>query len=217
MTSTCIAVPGTTASDWDNGAFLETLKIEARTHDYVWIMLGGNDALDFMPDCAESGKTAAECGKQLFKNTIPRMTTILDSVHKVNPKAKVVGFGYDTMFGGVGCGLVTHEVIPQCYKRGGGGNKCFNTQFIQLQEAWETLASNRTWLTAINLLGTTQMAAGYPGASIGHPDMDKMGPAKYWPDYEGCFHPGVVGGEDSGAMVIMEEFYKQYWSKEFGC
>ena len=23
-------------------------------------------------------------------------------------------------------------------------------------------------------------------ASIGHPDMDKMGPAKYWPDYLIC-------------------------------
>eukprot|EP00326_Haptolina_ericina_P039398 CAMPEP_0181250364 /NCGR_PEP_ID=MMETSP1096-20121128/46278_1 /TAXON_ID=156174 ORGANISM="Chrysochromulina ericina, Strain CCMP281" /NCGR_SAMPLE_ID=MMETSP1096 /ASSEMBLY_ACC=CAM_ASM_000453 /LENGTH=81 /DNA_ID=CAMNT_0023347823 /DNA_START=405 /DNA_END=651 /DNA_ORIENTATION=- len=42
--------------------------------------------------------------------------------------------------------------------------------------------------------------------------MDKMGPAKYWPDYEGCFHPGVLGGDDSGAMVVMEEFHRVYWA-----
>jgi hypothetical protein len=69
--------------------------------------------------------------------------------------------------------------------------------------------------------------------------MDKMGPAKYWcafrifvwsislislrflsflrPDYEGCFHPGVVGGDDSGAMVVLEQFYKSFWKAELGC
>jgi hypothetical protein len=44
-----------------------------------------------------------------------------------------------------------------------------------------------------------------------------QGPAKYWPDYEGCFHPGVVGGDDSGAMVVLEQFYKSFWKAELGC
>ena len=47
--------------------------------------------------------------------------------------------------------------------------------------------------------------------------MDKMGPARYWPDYEGCFHPGVVGRADSGAMVVMEEFHRVFWADELGC
>ena len=47
-----------------------------------------------------------------------------------------------------------------------------------------------------SILGATQVAAGDTKASTGadrHIDMDKMGPAKYWPNYEGCFHPGVLG------------------------
>ena len=44
-----------------------------------------------------------------------------------------------------------------------------------------------------------------------------MGPAKYWPDYEFCIHPGVLPVNTSGSMVIMEEFYQKYWSTELGC
>ena len=63
-----------------------------------------------------------------------------------------------------------------------------------------------------------QAAAGDPKAVLGKSiGMDKMGPAKYWPEYEACFHPGVLGGEDSGAMVVMEALYKQYWSTELSC
>ena len=47
---------------------------------------------------------------------------------------------------------------------------------------------------------------------------DRMGPAKYWPDYEGCIHPGVLpANESSGAMILMEEFYNQYWSSQLNC
>jgi len=218
VSSTSIAVPGTMATDWDNGDYLQKLQRGAKTHDYVWIVLMGNDAMDFMPDCAEQKQTAVECGNQLYAKMMTHMGNIVDAVHEVNPQAKVVGFGYDTMFGGLGCGLVTHTMIPQCYKMGGGGNKCFNTEFLRIQQVWHDLAANRSWVDEANILGATQAAAGDTKAVLGKSiDMDKMGPAKYWPDYEGCFHPGVVGGEDSGAMVVMEAFYKQYWSSELGC
>lgn len=72
----------------------------------------------------------------------------------------------------------------------------------------------------VSILGATQVAAGDTKASTDpndrHLDLDKMGPAKYWPDYLG-FHPGMLGGDDSGAMVIMEEFHKVYWSKQLTC
>ena len=61
------------------------------------------------------------------------------------------------------------------------------------------------------------MADGDKVAAIGKPNLDKMGPRKYWPDTMGCIHPSTSGGENSGAMVIMREFYKQYWSKALGC
>lgn len=148
---------------------------------------------------------------------ITHMGNVVDAVHEANPAARVVGFGYDTMFGGLGCALVTHELFPQCWRIGGGGNKCFNEQFLRIQGVWDELASKKSWVDSVSILGATQVAAGDKKASIGHIDMDKMGPARYWPDYEGCFHPGVLGGDNSCAMVVMEEFYKQYWQKELGC
>ena len=74
----------------------------------------------------------------------------------------------------------------------------------------------------VSILGATQVAAGDPKASTDprdrHIDLDKMGPRKYWPDYEGCFHPGLFpeDSDDTGAMVVMEEFYKSYWARQPG-
>merc|ERR1712061_685364 len=83
------------------------------------------------------------------------------------------------------------------------------------------MASTRDWVDAMSILGATQVAAGNPKASTEegnrHIDMDSMGPAKYWPVWEGCFHPGVLGGSDSGAQVVMEELYKVYFSKQDAC
>jgi hypothetical protein len=223
-TSASIAIPGTMATDWDNGLYLAAAKLSAKLADYVWIVLMGNDALDEMPDCADTGKSADECAGQLVDSMLVHMGRLIDEVHTANPSARIVGFGYDTMFGGLGCELVPRELFPQCYKGtspAAGGNRCFNTQFLKIQQVWETLAANRTYLDATSILGATQVAAGDANASTSeasrHIDMDKMGPAKYWPAYEGCFHPGVFGGDDSGAMVVMEEFHRAYWSDALGC
>merc|ERR1712110_58149 len=99
----------------------------------------GNDALDEMPSCAATGKSAASCGDQLFSRMVVHVGNVVDAVHEANPDARVVGFGYDTMFGGLGCALVTHDLFPQCYRAGGGGNRCFNTQFLRIQQVWETV------------------------------------------------------------------------------
>ena len=156
----------------------------------------------------------------LMANAMSRMGTILDGIHEANPDAQVVGFGYDTMFGGFGCGFFTRQIFPQCWKKPINNTnpiRCFNTELIRIQEAWETLASQRPYVHAVKILGTTQAAGGDASASPGHPNLDKMGPSKYWPITLQCFHPSTSGGDASGAMVIMEEFYKQYWSTALGC
>ena len=61
------------------------------------------------------------------------------------------------------------------------------------------------------------MAGGDPKAAIGKPNLDRMGPRQYWPDYLSCIHPSTRGGDKSGAMVIMKEFYRQYWSQALSC
>ena len=94
-------------------------------------------------------------------------------------------------------------VFPQCYHNKSEANptRCFNTQLVRLQDAWETLASTRPYVTAINLLGATQVAGGDPKAAIGKPNLDSMGPRKYWPDTLGCIHPSTSGGEKSGVAI----------------
>mmetsp|Transcript_49232 Transcript_49232/g.77856 ORF Transcript_49232/g.77856 Transcript_49232/m.77856 type:complete len:319 (+) Transcript_49232:50-1006(+) len=218
--TTSIAIPGTESGDWASAAFMSALKLAAKGRDYVFIVLMGNDALDKMPDCADEKKTSAECGDQLFATAVPNMYKIVDAVHEANPTARVVGFGYDTMFGGLGCSLVTHDLFPQCWGKEGGGNRCFNTQFLRIQDVWDTMAANRSFVDSASILGATQVAGGDTKASTDpknrHIDMDKQGPAQYWPDYLGCFHPGVLGAQP-GAEVVMEEFYKVYWSKQPMC
>jgi len=113
-------------------------------------------------------------------------------------------------------------VLEQGYTTG-GGNRCFNKQFLQLQENWESIAGNRSaFMEKVSVMGATQVAAGYSGASTDptnrHFDTDKMGPAKYWPATMACFHPSFwPGTDDNGAMVVMEEFYKVYWRKYLTC
>lgn len=217
---TNIAVGGSTAHEWSEARKMADVKKHAKDHDIIWITLMGNDARAVMPPCAKTGKTSAECGEVLFQDAMGWMTTILDGIHEANPDAKVVGFGYDTMFGGVGCESVAKAIIPQCWSGKEKHNSpidCFQTQQIRLQEIWETLATKYSFVTAINLLGTTQIAGGDKGVNITHPDLNKFGPAHYWPITLECIHPGTAGGENSGAMVIMKEFYKQYWSKALDC
>ena len=50
-----------------------------------------------LPDCAKSGKSAAQCGDEMVANVMGTMGTILDAVHESNPNIRVVGFGYDIM------------------------------------------------------------------------------------------------------------------------
>lgn len=225
-TSSCIAIPGTTASMWASASFLAATKVAAKTADYVYIMLVGNDALELMPDCAhKEKKSAAQCGDELMAQALPNMLKLVDAIHEANPKAKVTGFGYDTMFGAVGCGLITHDIFPQCWSGGVSedeGNMCFNTQFLRIQEVWGWIAGNRSFVDKSIILGATQVAGGDKKASTDpndrHIDMNKMGPAKYWPLSMECFHPSVDNCgdeiEDCGATVVMEEFFKNYWSKQ---
>jgi len=217
--SLCIAIPGSTSDMWVNPIALNAMKLAIKAYkpDYVWGTLFGNDALDRLPDCAETGKSAKECADDLTNHALPNAYTIVDAIHEAYPKARVTGFGYDTMFGGTGCGAVTHGVFPQCYKNGvtiAEGNKCFNGQFLRIQGYWEEVAGNRTsFMDKVSIMGATQVAGGDPKASTDpndrHIDMEKMGPAKYWPVYLACFHPGILPDtDDNGAMVVMEEFYR---------
>jgi hypothetical protein len=123
------------------------------------------------------------------------------------------------MFGGLGCSVITADVFPQCYaaNKTQPSTRCFNDQFVKIQGVWDSFAAQRPYVHALNLLGTSQVAGGNKKAAVGKPDLDKFGPAKYWPLTLACIHPSTDGGDASGAMVIMAEFYKQYWAKALDC
>lgn len=149
---------------------------------------------------------------------LSQMGQIVDAVNEANPDAKVVGMGYEMMFGGVGCGAVAAMLFPQCWigkeKEDSSGVRCFNTQVLKMQGVWDELASTRDFLTSLNILGLTQKADGDETAEIGSPNMDALGPNWAWPDYEGCIHPGILPHGDtklSAAEMLMEEMYNQYW------
>jgi len=174
---TNIAIPGTTASQWSEGNYLATLTKAAPKHTHVWITLMGNDALEQMPTCAASGKTSDECGDQLYEDMLTKMGSIIDAIHGANPDAEVVGMGYEMMFGGAGCGLVPATLFPQCWKGEAGENdessiRCFNEQVIRMQAVWDELAEEREYVTALNILGLTQMKDGDETAQVGKPNME---------------------------------------------
>lgn len=219
-----IAVGGTTAGEWASPLFLPKVKKAAPNADHIWLTIGGNDAIQNCPFCAEKGNSAEECADELITKATREITKIFDAIHEANPSAQIVGFGYDIMFGGLGCKLITDTVFPQCFNASAPGHnaslsptRCFNDQFIKIQGVWETFAAERPYVHALNLLGTSQVAGGDKKAAVGAPNLDKFGPAKYWPDTLVCIHPSTKGGDDSGALVIMREFYKQYWSKALNC
>lgn len=214
-----IAIAGSTAQQWAAADKLKSTAAAVKNVDYVWITLMGNDALAFGSGCAKRHPDSAPaCGDELLAKVSGWMNKIIDNIHDANPDAKVVGFGYDIMFGGVGCPDVALGVFPQC-KKEADKVTCFNTQFIRLQtDVWEPLAANRTYVAAPNFIGVTQVAGGDKAAQIGKPDLSQWGPAKYWPTTLACIHPSVLsGGDGSGAMLIMEQFYQKYWNQELGC
>lgn len=222
-----IAVAGSTAAQWQDGRLMSKLQKQVAGKDYVWMTLMGNDALSDCPSCAKNKtKSAEECGDEFIAGVRTRMQTILDGIHAANPQTRVVGFGYDIMFGGLGCTAVTDTVFPQCYRDTSATKeektRCFNTQFVRLQTLWEELAETNDFVDAINILGVTQAYPAKeqdpdPKAAVGAPDLDQFGPAWAYPDTLACIHPSLGLTGTSGAMVVMEEFIRQYWGPQLGC
>ena len=49
-----IAVGGTTAGEWASPLFLPKVKKAAPNADHIWLTIGGNDAIQNCPFCAEN-------------------------------------------------------------------------------------------------------------------------------------------------------------------
>ena len=214
-----IAVAGSMASDWSKREYLDGLTEHAKNADYVWITLMGNDCAAYMPGCARRGGSPASCGDTLVKTVTAEMSTILDAVHAANPKARILGFGYDILGFAKDfmCKWEINNMFPQCKKAhphdDGARIACVNTQFVRLQATWEALAKTYDFVDVIDILGTLQAAAGDANATVGHPDMAAFGPNKLFE--ANCLHPTPCTRAKCGFPIVFEETYQQYWSKQF--
>lgn len=208
-----IAVPGSMASDWETGFYLKELQANAAVVDYIWLTLMGNDIFNMLPGCALFHHTAETCGDNAIKRVTKGMHNVLDAIFKVNPKVKVIGFGYDILgLDKVTCQWVPNTLFPQCKNGEPKFNRtkieCFNTQFIRMQGVWEELAEAYPNVQTINLLGTLQAAGGNTKASTGHPDLSSWGPDKY--TELNCEHATRMGG----FPFIFDKMWELYWSKQ---
>lgn len=213
-----IAIGGTTASVWMNFPEFGRLKTHAASADYLWLTLGGNDALFNIPQCAQDqNKTAQQCADEFMYTIVPRFETIIEGVREANPNIKVVGFGYDMM--GMDklplCPPIAKEVFPQCTHEPEGGSgsdyiSCWNKQFTRIHtDGWEKFAQKYDYVETVNLLGSLQAADGDPEAAIGKPNYNKWSPKHLM--QANCIH-----ATNEGFEIIFENWWDLYWSTELG-
>lgn len=211
-----IAIAGTTSTNWMNWPMFGRLKKQAETADYLWLTLGGNDALAIIPGCTgDKSKTAQQCGDEFMDTIVPRFETIIEAVREANPNIKVVGFGYDMM--GMDklpiCPFTARQVFPECTHEPEGGSgsdyiSCWNHQFTRIHtDGWEKLAQKYEYVETVNLLGSLQAADGDAEAAIGKPNYSKWSP-KHLMQWN-CIH-----ATDEGFEIIFENWWNLYWSKE---
>eukprot|EP00747_Dinoflagellata_sp_TGD_P072415 gnl/TRDRNA2_/TRDRNA2_157470_c0_seq2.p1 gnl/TRDRNA2_/TRDRNA2_157470_c0~~gnl/TRDRNA2_/TRDRNA2_157470_c0_seq2.p1 ORF type:complete len:366 (+),score=66.38 gnl/TRDRNA2_/TRDRNA2_157470_c0_seq2:25-1098(+) len=218
---TNIAVPGSTAADWESKEFLDLLVSYAKVSDYMWLSLMANDCAVYLPSCARGGlfhkgKSPEECGAELVTSVTKSMQNILDAIKAANPNIRVFGHGYDflgwDMFP-MG-DFARRNMLPQCQNGEPAFNRtqaeCVNTQFIKLQAVWESLAKQYDFIDVINVLGTLQVAGGNKKASVGHPDMSEYSPKRLM-EFN-SLHPTPR----KGFPLIFDQQWKLYWSKKLG-
>eukprot|EP00755_Sulcionema_specki_P004664 Sspe_Gene.30654::Locus_15146_Transcript_1_1_Confidence_1.000_Length_1020::g.30654::m.30654 len=105
----------------------------------------GNDAKNRLPACGLEGHSPSECTAKIVAHCQGNMEKVLAAIAKANPKARVVGFGYDIL--GLGkdngiCHLLPVALFPKC----GENITCFNQQFLSLQGVWEGLAKSHSFV-----------------------------------------------------------------------
>jgi len=215
---TNIAIGGTTAGVWSNWPEFGKLKTHAADADYLWLTLGGNDALFNIPSCSQDkNKSAHECADAFMDEVVPKMEKILEAVKDANPSIRVIGFGYDVL--GMDklplCPPVALELFPQCAHAPEGGSgaayiACWNKQFTRIHtDGWEQFAQKYDHVDTVNLLGSLQASEGDPEAALGKPNLNKWSPKDLM--QANCIHPTAKGFE-----VIFENLWNLYWSKELG-
>ena len=202
------AVGGTTAAEWalDKTALKKAVDKNPDAK-YVWLSIGGNDALGAMP----SGEPISTIISKAIKNTY----TFVDVLFEAHPSIKVVQFGYDILnwkSNGIQCEIMGGSIFGPYCTHAVKNTTCDNTVFERLQNEYVDVVSQHYQSqgknhTAVDLVGTLQAAGGVKGASTGHPVLSQPSPASL---LEGnCIHANA-----KGFTAIFEALWDVYFSRQ---
>eukprot|EP01084_Bolivina_argentea_P176649 305633_1 len=206
---------GGTTTDWwaKKPNLVSEIVSENPTAEYVWLTIGGNDVIDFMPDCTQD-KTIQQCIDIILPRAMNNTQTFLDPLVKDHSKIKIVQFGYDlpNLQENVLCRSIGKDIINGC----DGVASCINPQFAKVQTLYVDAlpALYPSNLVAINLLGSLQAQEKYSGVTLTNPDVTKWSPKNLMED--NCIHPTRMGRpeEPAGFDIIFENMWDAYWSKQ---
>lgn len=197
-----IAVAGTTCAQWAAGNRLESLLAAVKPETgatHLWMTCGGNDAQFNLIGC----RPQDQCIKDVVAQVTKDLGHILDKIAEVNPKLRVVSFGYDLLgFGSIVGNVLSRSILPDC----NGKAECLNSDFENIQTAFDNLAKSKSNFDSVNLLGSLQTAAGVPGAAVGAPALGEFSPSSLYDITS--IHP-----TREGYKVVFENLYERYWSK----
>mmetsp|Transcript_33065 Transcript_33065/g.28978 ORF Transcript_33065/g.28978 Transcript_33065/m.28978 type:complete len:272 (+) Transcript_33065:68-883(+) len=212
LTVVSYAIGGTTAKFWARTPDLvNELVNENPTAEYVWLSIGGNDVIDFMPGCTEK-MSVQDCINIILPETLNNTQAFLDPLVADHPDLEIVQFGYDipNLGENVLCRQIGEQIIDGCNDTA----SCINPQFVKIQYLYvDELAKMYKQLTSVNLLGSLQAQDHYAGVTITNPDLTKWSPADLMET--NCIHPTRVGrgNEPAGFDVIFDNLWDAYFAK----
>lgn len=126
LTVRSYAVGGTTSTFWARDPNIINGWVDKNPDaEYIWLSIGGNDVIEFMPNCTIH-ESMDECVTQLAamvtKNTISFLTPVFENHSNI----KLVQFGYDIMNLAMNafCKLVGTEIDYKCADKA----SCLNPQ-----------------------------------------------------------------------------------------
>ena len=202
------AVGGTTAAGWAKTPLALREAVNANPNaKYVWLTIGGNDALPAM----EQHRNIAEVVRQINADT----TAFLKPLFAAHNTIKVVQFGYDILGWDKNfvCEAQGRRVFWEC---GGSANAtCANRLFYNVQRGVEALSASLAAAgtarpgqhTAVDLRGSMQAGAGTPGASAGHP-VDAL----YSP--KDMMQGNSIHANDKGYGFIFASLWEAFFAKQ---
>ncbi|ETO28241.1 hypothetical protein RFI_08889 [Reticulomyxa filosa] len=218
------AIGGTTTTFWARDPnILSQLVDDNPGTEYIWLSLGGNDVLDYMPTCTLD-YPVDQCINMLLPEVIANTRKILDPLFLNHPEVQVIQFGYDIINFAKNalCKLIGFDEVRACFDRPEcmmspppfflkkkKKKICLNPQMVKIQYLYvDNMTSYypESQYFAANMLGSLQASEDIPGSSLEHPNLDYWSPADLIMD--NCIHPTI----DGGFPVIFNNLWDQVFA-----